>query len=70
LAQGVKADVFGRGTQYGGIVLELAETSVAVEAQQRSDGAGLVIMIDMYGGRHLADRTESVLLGEQKICLG
>ena len=56
--------------QHQGIVLELAEPAVAVEAEQRSDGTGLVIMIDMDRGSCLADGAESLLLLQQVIRFG
>jgi len=67
LAQGVEADVLGRGAQHVRIVLELAQSTVAVEAQQGSDGAGGVIMIDVLCGSSLADRTQPTLSVEQRI---
>jgi hypothetical protein len=66
----VEADVFGRGTQYGGIVLELPKTAVAVETEQGSDFARGMVMIDMHCRRGPADGAQPVLLREKEIRLG
>jgi hypothetical protein len=44
------------------IVPELADPAIAVEAQQRSDGTGLVVVIDVDRGRRLANSAEPLLL--------
>jgi hypothetical protein len=52
----VEADVLGRGTQYVGMVLELPQPAVAVEAQQRSDGTRGVVVINMRRWGRPTDR--------------
>jgi len=49
------------------VVLELAEAAVAVEAEQRSDSASRMIMIDVRGRRGLANRTQTVLLFQHRV---
>jgi hypothetical protein len=69
LAQGVELDVVGGGTQDVRVVFELTESAVAVEAQQCSHPAGLVVMVDVDRRRHRADGTEPLLLVEQVVRL-
>jgi hypothetical protein len=64
----VEADVVGRGTQQGGIVLELAQAAIAIETEQGSDAAGRMIVIDVDRRRSLAYRTETTLLLEHRVC--
>jgi hypothetical protein len=51
------------------IVLELTESAVAVEAQQGSDGAGLVVAIQVLCRRRAADGAESALLLQHGVSL-
>jgi hypothetical protein len=57
LAQGVELDVVGSGTQDVRIILELTESTVAVETEQSSDPASVVVVIDVDRRRDPADRT-------------
>jgi hypothetical protein len=65
----VESDVLGRGAQHVRVVLELTEPPVAVEAEQRPDGTGHVVVIDVLSGRCLADGAQAALLGQEVICL-
>jgi hypothetical protein len=58
----VELDVVGRRVEQQRIVPELAEPSVAVETQESSHRAGLVVVIDVNRGRRLANGAESLLL--------
>jgi|UPI00068644DF hypothetical protein len=66
----MELDVFSCGTQHVWIVLELPQPAVAVEAEQRPDGARHVVMVDVLSRRLLADRAEAALAGEEMIRLG
>ena len=65
----VMLEVVSRRPQHRGIVLELPQPAVAVEAEQLAYGAGFVVVIDVRGGRCSADRTEPVLQSEKVIGL-
>jgi hypothetical protein len=62
-------DVEGSDVQQIGIVLELPQPAVAVEAEQRSDGAGLMVVVDVGGWCRLADGADSPLEVEQVVRL-
>jgi hypothetical protein len=53
----VEGHVVRGGVQELRVVLELAETAVAVEAQERSHRARVVVVIDVDRRSELADRT-------------
>src|SRR5688572_23677203 len=55
--------------QCHGVVPELAQATVAVEAKQCPNRPGLVVMVDMHGRRHLADGANAVLVLEEGVCL-
>jgi hypothetical protein len=60
-----------RGTsQNQRVVTELAESSVAPEAQKTSDRAGPMIVVDVGGGRGLTDGTEPVLHVQHRVHVG
>jgi hypothetical protein len=65
----VEGDVVRSRVQGFGIVPELAETAVAVETQEGSDGTGRMIVIDVPCGSRLADRAQTLLLLQQIIGL-
>jgi hypothetical protein len=52
-------DVLGRRAEDGGIVPELPETAVAVEAEKGANSAGLVVVVDVTRRSSPADRAES-----------
>jgi hypothetical protein len=70
LPGGMEGDVVGRRVQGLWVVLELAQSTVAVETEQSPHSPSCVVVVDMDSRRRLADRTKPVLLGKQKICLG
>jgi hypothetical protein len=53
----VEADVFRRSPEHVWIVLELTQSAIAVEAEQSSDAAGLMVVVDVDRRRDPADRT-------------
>jgi hypothetical protein len=57
----VLLDVLSSGTEDGGIVLELSETPVAVEAEERANGARLVVVVDVTRRSRTADGAEPTL---------
>jgi hypothetical protein len=67
LPQGVELDVVGGRMQQQRIILELAEASVAVEAQQRSICTGLVVVIDVLRRGCAADGAEATLFLEHGV---
>jgi hypothetical protein len=66
----VELDVVGGRSQDLRVVAELTQPTVAVEAQDRSHSARGMVVVDMSGGRRLADGTYAVLLPKQVVRLG
>src|SRR5215218_4914525 len=62
LAQGVELHVVGGRVQKAGVVLELPEPAVAVEAEKRPYHASRVVMVDMVGWRRPTDGAQAALL--------
>lgn len=67
---GTQPQVLYRAGQMTGVVAELSEPAVAVEAEYPADVPGLVVMVHMLRVCRLADGAEPTLLGEQLIELG
>jgi hypothetical protein len=57
----VVLDVEGGHVEEGRVILELAEATVAVEAQQRSDRTSGVIVVDVGRRGSSADRAQTAL---------
>jgi hypothetical protein len=67
LAHRVETDVLGRFTQEDRIVPELAESAVAVEAEQGSDFSGRMVVVDVCCRRRLADIAQPTLRLEHHV---
>lgn len=60
-------DVKSGKVEEAGVVLELPETAIAVETQQRPHSSRLVVMVDVNGWSSAADGAQSVLLLEHRV---
>jgi hypothetical protein len=63
----VRLDVLRGCPEQARVVLELAEAAVAVEAEQGSDRARLVVVVDVRRRSGLADRAEATLRLEHRV---
>jgi hypothetical protein len=63
----VQFDVVSRRVQHGRVVLELAEAAVAVEAEQRPDVSGFMVVINVLGRCGAANGAQAALRIQPKV---